>query len=79
MEIGSKCLVSSARALPELRLGSIDIANPHITYGDMRIFEHLRLTREPAVLLGMDVIGALDTFVIDYRRREVQLRLRNGA
>jgi predicted aspartyl protease len=66
-------------ASPTIRLGSIDIANPHITYGDMRIFEHLHLTHQPAVLLGMDVIGILDTFIIDYRRREVQIRLRNGT
>jgi hypothetical protein len=28
---------------------------------------------EPAILIGMDVIGVLDTFILDYRRRELQL------
>jgi hypothetical protein len=27
------------------------------------------------MLLGMDVIGVLDTVILDYRRRELQVRL----
>jgi len=38
------------------------------------IFEHWRLTQEPALLLGMDALGLLDALIIDYRRRELQLR-----
>ena len=47
----------------------------HITFGDMSIFEHWGMTREPAILIGMDTLGLLDTLIIDYRRRELQLRL----
>ena len=60
---------------PTIQLGSIEIENPRITYGDMHIFEHWHLTKEPVVLIGMDVIGLLDTFIIDYRLREVLLRM----
>ena len=31
---------------------------------------------EPTVLIGMDVLGLLDVFIIDYRRHEIQLRAR---
>jgi hypothetical protein len=31
---------------------------------------------QPAVLIGMDVLGILDTLVIDYKRRELQVRTR---
>ena len=58
---------------PPIELGSITIQGERITYGDMRIFEHWHLIKEPAVLIGMDVIGLLDVFIIDYRRREIQL------
>jgi len=34
------------------------------------------MTKEPALLIGMDTIGQLDTVVIDYRLRELQLRMR---
>jgi hypothetical protein len=30
------------------------------------------------MLIGMDVLGLLDTLIIDYRRRELQLRLRRS-
>jgi hypothetical protein len=43
----------------------------------MPIFEYWHLTRKPALLIGMDVIGSLDTFVIDYKRRELYLRARS--
>ena len=46
--------------------------------GDMRIFETWKMTKEPVLLIGMDTIGQLDTLVIDYRLRELQLRMRVG-
>jgi len=61
---------------PPIKLGSIDILGARITYGEMHIFGHWHLTKEPALLIGMDVLGLLDTFIIDYRRHEVQLRMR---
>jgi hypothetical protein len=30
------------------------------------------------MLIGMDVIGLFDTLIIDYRRRELQVKLRRG-
>jgi len=64
---------------PPIELGSIQIQGARITYGGMRIFEHWHLTRDPTLLIGMDVIGLLDVFIIDYRRRELQLRTRSGG
>lgn len=62
---------------PPIELGPFNILDANITYGQMQVFEHWHLTKEPALLLGMDVIGLLDTFIIDYRRRELQLRMRD--
>jgi hypothetical protein len=55
----------------------IEIRYRDVSYGDMRIFEHWRLTDEPAMLVGMDALGLLDTLVIDYRRHELQIRMRS--
>jgi predicted aspartyl protease len=63
-------------ASPPIELGSLQIQGARITYGDMRIFEHWHLIKEPALLIGMDAIGLLDVFIIDYRRHELQLRTR---
>jgi hypothetical protein len=31
------------------------------------------MTDAPALLIGMDIIGLLDSLVIDYRRRELHM------
>ncbi len=61
---------------PTIALGSLQVQGTQITYGDMHIFEHWHLMKEPALLIGMDCIGLLDVFIIDYRRHELQLRTR---
>jgi len=50
-----------------------------VTFADMYLFEHLKMTREPTLMLGMDVLGSFDVLVIDYRMREMQIRLRKRA
>ena len=49
-----------------------------MTFADFAIFEHWKMTEEPAMLIGMDVLGLLDTLIIDYRRKELQVKLRRG-
>jgi hypothetical protein len=63
-------------ASPPIMLGGIEISGARITYGEVRIFEHWHLTKEPTLMIGMDALGLLDELIIDYRRRELQLRTR---
>ena len=63
-------------AVPPIRLGDVRVQNARINFLDLHIFGHWRMLDEPALLIGMDVIGVLDTFILDYRRRELQLRTR---
>ncbi len=61
-------------ATPEIGLGSIRMVDPGVTFADVYIFKQWKLTAEPAILIGMDALGVLDTLVIDYREHELQLR-----
>jgi predicted aspartyl protease len=61
---------------PPIELGGIQVRGAQITYGDMHIFEHWHLSKDPVLLIGMDAIGLFDVFIIDYSRRELQLRMR---
>lgn len=61
---------------PSIRLGSLQLAHVGVTFGDMHVFEIWGLLQEPALLIGMDVLGVLDTLVIDYGNEQVQLRPR---
>jgi predicted aspartyl protease len=65
-------------ATPSIALGEVLVRNPAMTFADFAIFEYWDLTDEPAMLIGMDVLGLLDTLVIDYRRRELQMKIRRG-
>jgi predicted aspartyl protease len=63
-------------ATPPIALGSFQVRGARITFADMHLFEHWNLTREPTLMIGMDVLGLLDVLIIDYRRRELQVRPR---
>jgi hypothetical protein len=65
-------------ATPALAMGEILVRNPAMTFADFAIFEHWKMTSEPAMLVGMDVLGLLDTLIIDYRRKELQVKLRRS-
>jgi hypothetical protein len=76
---GATADVQEGEALPTppITFGPLVIRGAHVTYGDMYIFEHWRMTDEPAMLIGMDALGLMEILIIDYKRREIQLRMRS--
>ncbi len=62
--------------IPSLVAGSLIVRNADIMFSDLYIFDHWRLNSKPALLIGMDVLGVLDTLIIDYRRSELHIRTR---
>ena len=60
---------------PTLRLGDVLVRNPAMTFADFEIFKYWHMTDEPAVLVGMNVLGLLDSLIIDYKRKELQVKL----
>lgn len=76
VDVTAKARAGETYPSPPITLDSIKILDARITYGDMHIFGHWHLTNKPALLIGMDVLGLLDTFIIDYHRHELQLRMR---
>jgi predicted aspartyl protease len=59
-----------------IKVGDIQATNFNIVFGKFYVFTLWDLDTQPALVIGMDLIGRLDAFVIDYERREVQLRAR---
>ncbi len=66
-------------SVPSIGLGEILINNATITFVDLHIFRHWGYVDEPVLMIGMDVLGLLDTLIIDYRRRELQVLTRRRA
>jgi predicted aspartyl protease len=64
---------------PPLQLGRLAIQPPAVTFGDYQIFDRWRLSKRPAMLLGMDALATLATFSIDYGRLQLQMLPLPGA
>ncbi len=61
---------------PPIAFGKATLSGVRITFTDTSIFHHWGLTDEPALLLGMDVLGLVDVLVIDYKTQELHVRFR---
>lgn len=63
------------RQVPVLRMGAaIQITRPTVIFGDFHVFKLWKLESEPAIVVGMDMIGSLEAILIDYQRGEIQVR-----
>ena len=56
---------------PTVFLGPIAIRHLPILYSDVPIFSEWHLESRPALIIGMDVLGSVDSLVLDYRRARV--------
>jgi hypothetical protein len=64
---------------PRISIGSTHLDDQVVTFGDLHVFELWGLTDKPALVIGMDVLGQLERFIVDYKRREFQIRARGGT
>jgi predicted aspartyl protease len=66
-----------ARVSP-ISLGNLQVRDAHVTFTELHIFDRWQLGDEPALLIGMDILGLLDTLIIDCHRRELHVKPRRG-
>jgi hypothetical protein len=59
--------------IKEASLGDMTLTNLEVIFADFHVFKLWGLHEQPAMLIGMDLIGVLDRLVIDYRRNEVSM------
>lgn len=59
--------------------GGAHVGNLTVTFGDFHVFKVWSLLDEPALVVGMDVLGTLPELTIDYPRREFQLKITRTA
>jgi hypothetical protein len=63
---------------PAITMGPIEMRDEGVTFADIHIFKYWKMLHEPALMIGMDALGTLDTLIIDYRRKELQIRTSRG-
>ncbi len=59
--------------VPTMQLRNVKIRGAMLTFSDVSIFRHWRMTSRPTIMLGMDVLGVLDEIIIDYRARQMHI------
>lgn len=63
------------QSVSRIQLGKqVAIRGAHLVCGDFHIFKVWELEDEPAMVLGMDILGTVDALVIDFARPEVLVR-----
>ena len=60
----------------ELRLGSVTLRNVPMAFADVPPFALFGISREPALLLGTDVLDTFRRISLDFRARKVRFQLR---
>lgn len=58
---------------PQLTLGPATISRLSVVYGDFNIFKVWHLQSKPAIIVGMDVLGTVDSLIIDFAQARVYL------
>jgi hypothetical protein len=64
---------------PPIAIGDLTIHGMHITVGDIYIFQQQKMTTEPILWIGMDILGLLDTLIIDFKRHELHVKRRDDG
>lgn len=66
--------VDDTLLIPRIRFQDCVLNNAAAVVGDFHIFELWGLLDQPALIVGMGVLGTLKSFAIDYGRKELQFR-----
>jgi predicted aspartyl protease len=59
---------------PPVTIADVTVRGMRVTFGDFHIFDAWKMNDRPALLIGMDIIGLLDSLIIDYKHQELLLR-----
>lgn len=64
--------IEDTMIIPQIRLQTVLVRNTMAFVGDFHVFELWDLIKEPALIVGMQVLRTAQRFAIDYKRKEVQ-------
>ncbi len=64
-----------AEVIQDVRLGGLSIHNMPVVFAPLHTFARFGLNKQPALILGMDVLSACDRVSIDFGKREASFSL----
>lgn len=75
ISVTGRAMEAELDLIPEADIGALQIRNMQLAFAQDHIFDHLDLVKEPALLLGMDVLHLCRRVSVDVRRREATFSL----
>lgn len=76
ISVTGQSIVANLATLPEMRIGSITLTGVQVAFVDAPPFALFGLGKEPAMLLGTDVLKAFRRVSLDFKARKVRFVLR---
>jgi hypothetical protein len=68
----SQAVFGNLVATPSIRLGGLEITDLQVVFGDFEVFRMWGAGDQPAIVLGMDILGTTQALMVDYRREEIR-------
>ena len=66
-------------SVKRLTVGPVEFTNLRVSFGNYSIFDRWGVNDHPTLLIGMDTLGLLSGFVIDYQRKELHIPIATTA
>ena len=79
MSVTGESLIADLIVVPEIRIGSILFKGATIAFVDVPPFKLFGLEKQPALMLGTDILEGFNRVSLDFRRRRVRFSLRPGS
>jgi len=67
-------MIGDIAAVPRIAMDGAVLKHVVVAFGDFHIFDVWGLNDTPALIIGMDVLGAMDAVMIDFRIAEIRIR-----
>lgn len=79
MSITGEHLDADYTRVDNLRIGGVAIRGMPVAFADTYFFQRMRMTRRPALLLGMDSLHMFRRVTVDFRHRRAHFLLPDGV
>jgi hypothetical protein len=77
ISVTGQAVTADLYIVPEIKLGGLVLRHVQIAFADVPPFALFGLAKDPALMLGSDLLQNFSKISLDFRRRRVRFRLRD--
>ena len=79
ISVTGRKLAADLTTMPTIRLGGFELSNVQVAYSDAHPFKKFGLLKQPALLLGADVLQSFKRVSLDFESKKVRFLLKPNA